>query len=367
MQKDRIEEGQGMGKSNIDAQVARAAAGVPGVAMVVVGPEGVRARGAVGYADLTSRTPMATDVAGPWFSMTKIATATLALSLAHEGILELDGPITETVPDVGILRPAEWARKITPRHLLQHSAGLRNPLPVKWIHSPSEPAPDPDWFLAKLLRENSRLRGEPGSRTSYSNLGALILAAAMTRRAGASFETLMRTRILDPLAMAATGIGSAPGVQRATGYHSRSNPLRYVLPRWVTDGTSGRWLALKPFAVDGPPYGGLVGTPDDAARFLQMHLQDGSFDETQIIPSELAREMRQITMKGKRYDLGLGWFRPAKQRNSVPEFVEHLGGGAGFFNVMRAYPSLGVGTIVIGNATKYDIDAVAELALDFQS
>ncbi len=45
-------------------------------------------------------------------------------------------------------------------------------------------------------------------------------------------------------------------------------------------------------------------------------------------------------------------------------FVEHLGGGAGFFNVIRIYPTRGVGLAVMGNATKYDIDAVAALALD---
>jgi len=47
------------------------------------------------------------------------------------------------------------------------------------------------------------------------------------------------------------------------------------------------------------------------------------------------------------------------------ELVEHLGGGAGFFDVIRLYPTAGVGAAVMGNATKYDIDAVARLALAF--
>ena len=355
-----------METTNIDDRVAGLSGGVPGVAIVVVGPEGVRARGAAGYADLASRVPMGTDIAAPWFSMTKIATATLALRLHHEGILDLNETVIEAVPEVEMLSPTEWAHRITARHLLQHSSGLKNPLPVRWIHPASEPGPDPDEFLKTLLRKSSKLRAEPGSVTSYSNLGTLVLAAAMTRRAGASYETLMQGRILEPLGMSSTGIGGAPGARTATGYHPRYNPLRFILPRWVIGEADGRWLALKPFAVDGPPYGGLVGTPDDAARFLEMHLRNGLFDETLIIPAEMATEMRQITIEGKRYDLGLGWFRPASQRNSNPEFVEHLGGGAGFFNVTRAYAEEGVGAVVIGNATKYDIDAVAELALDFR-
>ena len=72
-------------------------------------------------------------------------------------------------------------------------------------------------------------------------------------------------------------------------------------------------------------------------------------------------------MRGRRFDLGLGWFVPADRRDADPPFVEHLGAGAGFFTVMRMYPSLGVGAVVVGNATKYDIDAVAELAREFRS
>jgi hypothetical protein len=73
--------------------------------------------------------------------------------------------------------------------------------------------------------------------------------------------------------------------------------------------------------------------------------------------------MRQITVPGQRYDLGLGWFRPASQRTADPPFVEHLGGGAGFFNLIRIYPTRGVGIAIMGNVTKYPIDAVARLAL----
>ena len=72
--------------------------------------------------------------------------------------------------------------------------------------------------------------------------------------------------------------------------------------------------------------------------------------------------MREIRVKGRRYDLGLGWFRPAKDRRADPPYVQHLGGGAGFFNVMRIYPTEGVGAVVMGNATKFDVESVARLA-----
>jgi CubicO group peptidase (beta-lactamase class C family) len=102
---------------------------------------------------------------------------------------------------------------------------------------------------------------------------------------------------------------------------------------------------------------------EDAARFLRMHLRDGELDGVRILEENSARLMREIGMRGRRYDLGLGWFRPANQRDADPPFVEHLGGGAGFFNVIRIYPTRAVGVAIMGNATKYDIDAVADLAL----
>lgn len=149
----------------------------------------------------------------------------------------------------------------------------------------------------------------------------------------------------------------------AIGYHPRLSPVRLLLPRWVIGEPAGRRISLRPFLVDGPAYGGLVGPVDELARFLQLHLRDGELDGTRILSPAATATMRQITVRGRRYDLGLGWFRPASQRDADPPFVEHLGGGAGFFNLIRIYPSRGVGIAVMGNATKYHIDAVARLAL----
>jgi CubicO group peptidase (beta-lactamase class C family) len=77
--------------------------------------------------------------------------------------------------------------------------------------------------------------------------------------------------------------------------------------------------------------------------------------------------MQTVSSSGGGYDFGLGWFVPTRRRSEDPGFVEHIGGGAGFRNVIRMYPSLGLGVIVMGNATRYGIDAVAKLGLEFRS
>lgn len=356
-----------MSQASLDDRLRAAAGKVPGVLLLVVGPEGVRARSAVGFADLAARMPMATDIAVPWFSMTKIATATTAVRLAERGIIELDSAVFPLVPAMRSLRPSRWAERITARQLLQHSGGLANPIPVKWIHPANDPGPNPDTFLDVLLAKHSKLRFEPGTRSSYSNVGMLIVGAAIARLTKKRFEAVVHDEILVPLDMSSTGFAFPSGLSAATGYHPQLSPMRLLLPRWVARRSSGRWIGFRRFLLDGAAYGGLVGTAEDASRFLRMHLRQGELDGTRVISADAAGEMRQITMSGGGYDFGLGWFVPTNRRQSDPPFVEHLGGGAGFFNVMRMYPSLRVGAVVMGNATKYDIDTVANLALEFGS
>ena len=75
----------------------------------------------------------------PWFSITKIVTATAAMRLAERGVLDLDTPVSGHVPALRQVRPAGWARRITARHLLTYSAGLANPIPVRWVHPAGQP------------------------------------------------------------------------------------------------------------------------------------------------------------------------------------------------------------------------------------
>lgn len=344
---------------------ALAGEGVPGIAVLVAGPEGVRAAGTAGLADIAARRPASVGMVCPWFSMTKVVTATAAVRLADRGVFDLDAPVAGYVPALRQVRPREWASRITARHLLSHSAGLSNPIPVRWVHPADQPPPDPDTLLGGLLARHGRLRFEPGSRSSYSNLGPLIVAAALTTTAGRPFTGLVEEEILSPLGMRTTAFTYTPRMRQraAVGYHRRLSPMRLLLPRWVTSDPAGRWISLRPFLVDGPAYGGLVGPADELARFLQLHLRDGELNGARILSPAAALAMRQITIRGHRYDLGLGWFCPAGQRGADPPFVEHLGGGAGFLNLIRIYPTRGVGIAVMGNATRYHIDAVARLAL----
>ena len=74
--------------------------------------------------------------------------------------------------------------------------------------------------------------------------------------------------------------------------------------------------------------------------------------------------MQQITASGRKLDVGLGWYRRRSGRPMRARHLEHLGGGGGFWNLMRLFPDLGAAVIVRGNATGYDHQRIAAAALD---
>ncbi|NNC81051.1 MAG: hypothetical protein HKN94_12965 [Acidimicrobiales bacterium] len=69
-----------------------------------------------------------------------------------------------------------------------------------------------------------------------------------------------------------------------------------------------------------------------------------------------------MTATGLKFQVGMGWFR--RGRNPDTSYVEHLGGCAGFWTVMRLHPEQQAGVVIMGNSTSYDHDVVARSAIE---
>jgi CubicO group peptidase (beta-lactamase class C family) len=325
----------------------------PGVALAVVSGDAIVASAAAGSADVARGTAMTTEDACNWFSMTKIATATAAMMLVDTGRLDLEAPVSRYLDDAW---PSSFAA-VRVRHLLNHSSGLRNPLPIRWVHRAGEPPPDQRLFLARLLSKQRAPRFEPGTRAAYTNVGYLALGAVIAEASGGPYEAFVREEILDPLGMLRTAYRwDDPGVAavaRVTGYQRASRPVAWMLERFlppgIVGGRSGKLVALEPFELDGAAYGGLIGPVTDAAQLVALHCNDGVFAGRRLLTSQSVRAMADIATKGKPYDLGLGWFRP---RRELGPHIEHFGGGMGFWNVLRVDPTTGRGVAVMSNTSR---------------
>ena len=157
---------------------------VPGLSIAVTSAQQLRYADAFGYADLARGRATTTDTGYLWFSMSKIVTATAALRLADDGRLDLDAPVTTFVPTY-TERPGRVAPRI--RQLLNHTAGAPNPLPLRWVQ-PAWQSPDAAHEKVEALLARTRPTRPVGETARYSNLGYLILAAAVAAAAGEPFE-----------------------------------------------------------------------------------------------------------------------------------------------------------------------------------
>ena len=295
---------------------------------------------AAGRADLALGSAAIPAMSCCWFSMTKIATATAAMILADQRRLDLDAPVGDYLED--IWPPTFSAARV--RDLLRHSSGLSNPLPLRWVHRAGAPRPDQRAPLARLLARQRRPKFEPGSRAAYTNVGFLALGEVIATVAGEPYETWTTTNLLRPLSMDATAFSWSDVADRpaATGYVRLPAPvtplLKWCLPKGLVGGRAAGYVALNPFEVDGAAYGGLIGpvTGRGSPRRAAPCRRNARWRDCLILSLEAVAEMAHVTTPGKPYDLGLGWFRHGSR--SDPSHIEHLGGGAGFWNVIRLYP-----------------------------
>jgi CubicO group peptidase (beta-lactamase class C family) len=342
---------------------------VPGLTIFVVKSDGVRWARAFGLADIATHSPASQHTVYMWFSMTKLVTATCVLQLAEHCQIDLDDPVVHYYAPFKLLRPFKWMESVTLRNLLNHTSGLSNPIPITWIHRPDQAAPDPDAFLSNLLARRLKLRFEPGSTASYSNVNYLILGQIIASVAKEPYQDYVRRNVLMPLRMSHTDFvfGGEISHLAATAYQKRwswMTPLfRLALPGWVFGNRANGFVALNRFYLNGAAYGGLIGSAEDAAVFLRAHLNGGAVGGQRILSPESIALMQTITAHGPGLAVGLGWFGRSDV-GSTDSFLEHLGGGGGYFNVMRLYPRSSVGIVMMGNSTSYDHNAILGVIAD---
>jgi D-alanyl-D-alanine carboxypeptidase len=128
-------------------------------------------------------------------SVTKVFTAVAILQSAQAGKFSLDDGLIAVLPSYP---NKETAGKITIRHLLNHQAGLAN-LFQKFASVDFEKSPKAESFLA--LFANDPLLFEPGTKTSYSNGGPLILGLVVERASGRTYEEYVADKIFLPAGM----------------------------------------------------------------------------------------------------------------------------------------------------------------------
>ena len=323
----------------------------PGIQYLVVTSTGVQFEHASGWADIRNRLHVDTATTMMAYSMSKTITAVAALQLVEAGRVALDDPVEQYAGSL------PYGSSVTVRQVISHTSGIPNPIPLRWVH-PAERhrSFDENAALADVLRDYPRLSTAPGSKYAYSNIGYWLLGKVVERASGETFSSYVTEQILRPLAIEPRELGYvvADPTHHATGYLEKYSLMNlakaFLIDRELVGDYSGRWLAIRSHYLNGPAFGGLVGAARAFGKFLQDQLRERS-----VLFNDTTRQLfytQQQTARGMPVPMTLGWH--IGQIHGARLFYKE-GGGGGFHCMMRLYPGAGIGTVVMTNATGFDV------------
>ena len=254
--------------------------------------------------------------------------------------------------------PERGARQITLQDLATDTSGLpREPSTTDYPTGLSEPLEE--YSVAQLydFLNSCELVRDVGAQFEYSNVGAALLAHVLALRAGTDYETLVKSRILDPLGMKDTGVSLTPSMSArlAVGYGATSSGIGPVRSLPDSDAFAGAG-ALRSTADDMLVFlaalSGYSGTP--LARSLSAMLRfqllmDGQGAVLRDSVSGLSRFFKKLVAE----KTGLAWgiFIPRALGifRAGNDIFSHDGRTPGFWSFVGFDPEARVGVVLLSN------------------
>ncbi|MFI6662105.1 serine hydrolase domain-containing protein [Streptomyces sp. NPDC050523] len=268
---------------------------VPGAAVAVDMGGEVLDHGA-GVVNLATNVTVDTDTLFQIGSITKVWTATLVMQLADEGLVDIDAPVRDRLPDFTIADESA-AAAITVRHLLNHTGGFEGDV----FTDTGKNDDCVEKYLA-TLGDLSQLF-PPGRMFSYNNAGYCVLGRLVEVVRGKPFGACLRDHLFTPLGLTHAAHGADEAILHRTAVgHIRPTPEAAVQPAPV-------WS----LAPSNAPAGSLLAMrARDLLAFARMHLDAGTAAGAAVLDPATVKAMQQREVElphlGVMGDAwGLGW------------------------------------------------------------
>jgi CubicO group peptidase (beta-lactamase class C family) len=216
-------------------------------------------------------TPLRKDAQFLIASITKPVTVTAVMMLVERGELGLEDHVAAIVPKFA----ANDKKDVRIHHLMNHTSGLPDMPPnndkLRAGHKPFSA------FIDEVC--GLPLAFPPGTKVSYQSMGTAMLAEIVHQVTGVSIRDFLQKEIFQPLGMVDTSLGWQPEKK------DRIAAIRIGAEQQKTDWNwnSPYWLGF------GAPWGGLVTTPADFARFCVMMLNGGRLGDVRILSPATVR------------------------------------------------------------------------------
>ncbi len=319
--------------------------GVPGAGIALVRQEGVEWAGGLGFADRDLRTPVTADTHFRVGSISKTFVAIGLVQLCEDGALDLDAPVADVAPEIIIDNPWHATDPVRVIHVLQHTAGFDD------MHFNDRYAADgaPTLSLTDALNLNPsarRVRWQPGTRASYSNVGYGVAGFILEKLAGEPYEDYIKREIFDPLEMSTSNF-------RLTSDDEPLLARGYGMPRLLDQGSDGPTGPPVGFPqIHLRPAGNMHSSPREMGRFVQMLLGWGELGTAFIVDPEYLGTMEYprttlASAAGMRngYGSGIGAILDLPY-----PLLGHGGGIDGFLSQYAYSPSRDVGYVILLNS-----------------
>jgi CubicO group peptidase (beta-lactamase class C family) len=291
---------------------------IPGLALATVRNGKVEKMRGYGIADLENGTPVNADTIFEIGSITKQFTATLIMMLIEERKLRLD----DRLPRFLAGTPDDWS-KITVRHLLTHTSGIRNYTGLDGFEVSRH------LTAGEFVRSlgGHPLESEPGDKFVYCNSGYNLLGFIIEKVSGQSYWEMLRARILVPLQMNSTFSRDLPRrSNQALGYEKKD----------------GRLVPRDSNLTDVFAAGAIVSTAGDLAKWINA-LGSGKL----LKPATLAQMWTPTKLNdGTIYAYGFGWRLDDYKGHKN---VGHSGSTSGFSASLQSFPERKLTVIVLCN------------------
>jgi CubicO group peptidase (beta-lactamase class C family) len=305
---------------------AREKAGVVGASLAVL-HDGDISAAASGLLNKATGVEATTDSLFQIGSITKTWTATVVMQLVEQGLLGLDQPVTEVLPDFRVA-DAATTPQITVRHLLTHTSGFDGDHFAD--HGRGDDVLERYTASCAELTQTTPI----GALFSYNNAAFSVLGRIVEKVTGQVWDVAMRERLYEPLGL--THTATLPeDVLRFRAAMGHIGPDLPPGPQWGLPRSVG-------------PAGLICSTATDVVAFAGMHLSPST-----LLSADSVRAMQQPHVDIPGPDGGplpqkqaLGWMVSDLGGVTV---VGHDGGTIGQSARLRFAPSSGTAVALLSN------------------
>lgn len=320
-------------------ETAMADNGVPGMAMCIVKDGEVAYSQGFGVAEVGSDHLVTPETVFEMQSVSKSMTAMAIMQLVEQGLVDLDAPVTDYLPDFVMADPR--FADITVRMLLSHTSGLPGSPWTFELKTGSSPLEQAVGSLA-----DQELVASPGEQWIYTPKGYTLLGEMIAQLSGDPFEAYMQHNILEPLGMV----------------NSTFNPSEVdreqLAPPHITDADGNTVVLNAPHDPRLAPAKTLHSTCTDMARWASAMLNGGELDGVRILqPSSIdamwtgESPTPYLGYLGEPYgpilaEYGLGWYVGDIDGHRT---TGHAGGVDGYNTQLQIAPDDGFAVIAMSN------------------